>query len=123
MIHRMVGGDAETGFVTKGDNNEQPDPWRPRPADIEGAPWIRLPGGGRVIEFLAQPVSAAIVVGALTAFWLLVGDGTAERRSTMPAVVRARQGCRRGVVWTRTALSRIRGRGDGMPARDASGGG
>jgi signal peptidase len=74
VIHRIVGGDAESGFVTKGDNNEEPDLWRPRPADIKGALWFRIPAGGRVLEFVARPVNAAILAGSIAAFWLLVGE-------------------------------------------------
>lgn len=77
VIHRIVGGDAQSGFVTKGDNNAEPDLWRPRPAEIKGALWFRVPAGGRALEFLAQPVNAAITVGSLAAFWLLVREGGA----------------------------------------------
>lgn len=73
VIHRIVGGNADGGFLVKGDNNEEPDLWRPRPSDIEGALWLRVPAGGRALEFLAQPANAAIAAGSLAAFWLLVG--------------------------------------------------
>lgn len=82
VIHRIVGGDAESGFVTKGDNNAEPDLWRPRPADIKGALWVRVPAGGRALEFVAQPVNAAILAGSVAAFWFLVGEeGKPGRRS------------------------------------------
>jgi signal peptidase len=77
VIHRIVGGDAETGFVTKGDNNEEPDLWRPTPAQIEGARWFTVPGGGHVLEFLSVPLNAAIAAGSIAAFWLLVGEEAA----------------------------------------------
>ena len=72
VIHRIIGGDATHGFVVQGDNNPSPDLWRPQPAQIEGALWVQVPAGGRAIEFLRQPVNAAIVVGSLTVFWLLL---------------------------------------------------
>lgn len=75
VIYRIVGGDADTGFVVQGDNNQEPDLWRPRRSEVQGALWVRVPAGGRAIEFLAQPVNAAIAAGSLAALWLLVGDG------------------------------------------------
>ncbi|MDE3095493.1 MAG: signal peptidase I [Chloroflexota bacterium] len=80
VIHRIVGGDAAQGFVTQGDNNPSPDLWRPRPAQVEGAVWARVPAGGRVIEFLRQPVNAAIAVSSLAALWLLLRGETGPRR-------------------------------------------
>lgn len=58
VIHRIVGGDAANGFVVQGDNNRAVDPWTPRPADIVGTARLRLPGFGRVIAVLQQPVIA-----------------------------------------------------------------
>src|SRR5687768_2881473 len=31
VIHRIVGGSADDGFVTRGDNTDESDVWRPRP--------------------------------------------------------------------------------------------
>ena len=59
VIHRIVGGDAANGFVLQGDNNRFVDPWTPRPADIVGTAWIQVPGFGRVIALVQQPVIAA----------------------------------------------------------------
>jgi signal peptidase len=99
VIHRIVGGDAQSGFVTKGDNNEEPDLWRPRPADIKGALWFRIPAGGRVLEFVARPVNAAILAGSLGALWLLMGgsvgpEGAADR-GAIPPHPRRKGGSRR----------------------------
>ncbi|MER3397507.1 MAG: hypothetical protein C4316_03050, partial [Chloroflexota bacterium] len=32
VIHRIVGGDPQAGYITRGDNRESPDMWRPKPA-------------------------------------------------------------------------------------------
>ncbi len=80
VIHRIIGGDASEGFVVQGDNNDAPDLWRPRPADIEGAMWLHVPGAGYALEFLLQPVNLAIVVGSLATLWLLVAGETKPRR-------------------------------------------
>lgn len=63
VIHRIVGGDAEEGFRTQGDNQERPDLWRPTPDDIGGSMWFSIPGGGRVITYLQQPVLLALIAG------------------------------------------------------------
>ncbi|HYM82894.1 MAG TPA: signal peptidase I, partial [Candidatus Dormibacteraeota bacterium] len=34
VIHRIVGGDAVSGYLVKGDHNPAVDPWRPKPSDI-----------------------------------------------------------------------------------------
>ena len=44
IVHRIVSGDATTGFGVRGDNNNAPDPWTPRIDDIAGKAWY--PGAG-----------------------------------------------------------------------------
>lgn len=36
IVHRIVGGDEETGWITQGDNNENTDPWMPTSDEIAG---------------------------------------------------------------------------------------
>jgi signal peptidase I len=72
VIHRIVGGNARDGFILKGDHNTASDPWSPRQADIAGAAALRLPGGGRIISLVRQPVilaglAASIVVALVVA--------------------------------------------------------
>ena len=33
VIHRITGGDGDTGYTTQGDNNPDPDPWHPTDAE------------------------------------------------------------------------------------------
>ena len=35
VIHRIIGGDAQHGFLVQGDNRSAPDVWRPKPGDTE----------------------------------------------------------------------------------------
>lgn len=67
VIHRIVGGDAETGFVTQGDNRERVDPWRPRPDDVVGRAWKQVPAGGRAIDVVTTPAVVGAAVGAYVA--------------------------------------------------------
>lgn len=65
VIHRIVGGSAGDGFLTKGDNNAEVDDWHPKPWDIEGVPWAVLPRGGRILAFLHAPVPLGALAAAM----------------------------------------------------------
>ena len=80
VIHRIVGGSTEEGFITQGDNNEGVDPWRLRPENIVGKQWLRFPGGSRWLLNLRQPISLGILVGGLSAFSLFGGSEVRRRR-------------------------------------------
>jgi len=71
VVHRITGADGTDGFVVKGDNNEAPDPWSPRPGDIAGKAWLVVPGLGRLIAFIHQPVMAGgLAAGIMVALIL-----------------------------------------------------
>ena len=65
VIHRIVGGGPARGFVMRGDNKPDADLWRPRPSDIEGVRWIRVPAAGRVMTAARSPGVLAAVVGGI----------------------------------------------------------
>ena len=71
VIHRIVAGDASTGYVTKGDNRRTPDPWRVMPAQVIGSVAARMPFVGTVVSVLREPPLMAWMVGSivLTALW------------------------------------------------------
>ena len=66
VIHRIVGGDARHGFVTRGDNNHYDDPWHPRPSQIVGVRWGRLPGAATIFSRLRGPLPLAAFAALLT---------------------------------------------------------
>jgi len=69
IIHRIVGGDSQQGFIMRGDNNPDDDLWNPRPRDIDGKLWKRLPAAGRLVAAARAPgVLAAVVGGFVFAF-------------------------------------------------------
>jgi signal peptidase len=72
VIHRIVGGDGEAGFLLRGDNNPSVDPWMPRSSDVAGAAWISVPGVGKLLEFVHQPAVAGALAVALLAFAALL---------------------------------------------------
>jgi signal peptidase len=76
IVHRIVGGDGTSGFVTKGDNNPSTDPWHPRASDVIGRSWIELPGTGAWLLVLRKPLVLAAIFGGLFGFWFLTTDFT-----------------------------------------------
>ena len=61
VIHRIVGGDAKSGFVVQGDNRTQPDVWRPKAGDIVGAKSLRIPDAIVVLQYLRSPIFLALL--------------------------------------------------------------
>jgi len=74
VIHRIVDGSAEEGFITQGDNRDGVDQWRPKPKDILGKMWLRIPGGGRVVTVLRSPMVLAALAASVAVF-LVLGSG------------------------------------------------
>ena len=73
VIHRIIRGSAEEGYIVQGDNKELPDLWRPTGEDILGRMWFSIPWGGRVLAFLRQPLILGSVVGGLGMISVLSG--------------------------------------------------
>lgn len=68
VIHRIIGGSAEAGFVMQGDNNNHVDSWRPTGEDVVGQRWLRIPGlGGKVQQVRSSPAAFGGIVGVLFA--------------------------------------------------------
>lgn len=82
VIHRVVGGDERDGYVLRGDNKPDNDPWRPKHDDILGASWVHLPGAGKYLDFLTTPMFAGIAGGLLA---LAVLDSSPRDRRREPA--------------------------------------
>ncbi|MGB2695498.1 MAG: signal peptidase I [Dehalococcoidia bacterium] len=78
VIHRIVGGSEREGFLTQGDNREEPDLWRPTSDDIVGTSWFSVPLVGRGLLFMRYPLPLAALAGGFAAF--LVFTGAPRRR-------------------------------------------
>lgn len=83
IVHRLIGGDAETGFVTQGDNNPEPDPWKPKPADIMGKLELQVGGAGAWLMYLRSPLAVGMLAAGLSAYFVL--GGQTRRPATVPA--------------------------------------
>jgi signal peptidase I len=64
VMHRLVVREGHR-FVFKGDNNSFEDPYHASAADLVGVERVYLPGVGRAVETLHQPIFFAVVLGAL----------------------------------------------------------
>ena len=82
VIHRIVGGDAEQGFLIRGDNRKTDDMWHPTPADIRGVRWFRIPAAGAVVDRVRTPMGVAAFAALLSvlAVLALVPRTTADER-------------------------------------------
>jgi len=82
VIHRIIGGNGERGYRTQGDNNPDPDPWRPTDDDVIGKEWIHLPQKAWILHLPRNPMFAGITAGLLTVLVLLWDDMPWRRRET-----------------------------------------
>lgn len=71
VIHRLIGGNGTTGYVTKGDNKDRPDEWHPKTTDIVGRVHYDVPGFGSTLAALTKPVYLGGLVAALTVAMML----------------------------------------------------
>src|SRR5438309_3254201 len=72
VIHRLVGGNGTTGYVTKGDNKTVNDEWHPKTGDIVGRVRYDIPGFGTKLAALTKPAYLGGLVAALTVLMMLL---------------------------------------------------
>lgn len=72
IIHRIVGGDGRTGYVTRGDHNGWDDVWHPTNHDVLGEVSVHLPLVAKAVGELRRPWVLAPVAGLVT-FVLVLG--------------------------------------------------
>jgi signal peptidase len=75
-IHRVVGkvvGGGSFYFRTKGDANEDPDPWIVKPEDVLGKLYLVIPYYGYLIVFARTPLGVVLFI-LVPAIILIVGE-------------------------------------------------
>ena len=88
VIHRIIGGDGESGYVTQGDNNPEADRWAPTDDEVLGEAVVHLPGVGNAVVLLKQVLITPPFPYLLAGFVFLVivlgddkkADARKERR-------------------------------------------
>lgn len=102
VVHRIIGGEGQSGFVLKGDGNPAPDQWRPLAGDVVGTSAIWLPGAGRVVAALRQPaVLAAFCAALAVSLFILPAPPRRTRPSPRGAALVERH--RDWETWTKPA--------------------
>ena len=98
IVHRIIGGDPEEGFITRGDNNPDRDPHRVFARHVAGSvPTVgsgamRIPRLG-ALSFENSPLSNPLTAGIaiVLGFYLLMSDvGAGLRRMKLSRVRRIR---------------------------------
>lgn len=71
VIHRVVAGSGETGWVMRGDNNDTVDPWTPSRDEVLGVARLRLAGVGFFALLLLSPLfwAAFVVIAVGLLLW------------------------------------------------------
>jgi signal peptidase len=100
VIHRIVGGSAQDGFIMQGDNNDFRDSWRPTPDQVAGKALVNIPRVGSVFSYLQNPVRMAAAVGAISLYisgagWFLAqgsGSSRGRRRQRRERIAQRRGG-------------------------------
>ena len=80
VIHRLIGGNGTTGYITKGDNKNLPDEWHPKTGDIVGRVRYDIPGFGTKLAALTRPVYLGGLVAALTVTVMVFPSSSASSR-------------------------------------------
>jgi signal peptidase I len=82
VIHRIIGGSADAGFVMQGDNKRAPDEWQPTEDLVAGRLWVHIPGAGNAVAWLKQPAIFGSAAAALVVFFIVLGgdDKKPQRR-------------------------------------------
>ena len=72
VVHRLIGGNGSTGFITRGDNRNINDSWHPRTADVVGRVLFDLPGAGNRFAEASKPVWMGALVALTTVVVMLL---------------------------------------------------
>jgi signal peptidase I len=77
VIHRVIGRDS-VGFITRGDNNNGNDQWRPTGKDIVGEQMLHVAGAGTLLARLRAPLIVASLAALFTMYYVLTWSTNPE---------------------------------------------
>lgn len=89
VIHRVIAVDGQR-LVTQGDNRDRPDPWPTTTDDVLGVARFTVPGVGRHLLVLTDPLVVAAVAGAVAAsvvLWPRRGLGARQTSGAVTLIV------------------------------------
>lgn len=91
VIHRILGGNAEQGFVMQGDNKDRIDPWYPTAQQVIGKAWLHVPTAGRWLAAARDRIGPPTAFGVAGALLLTdLGRRRRRRRRRVPALAELR---------------------------------
>jgi len=79
VIHRITGGDPDTGFTTRGDNRDRVDDWTPTAAQVRGREWLVVPHVGTALRSVGRPPVLAALAGGIAVVVVLLGGEKGRR--------------------------------------------
>lgn len=94
VVHRIIDGDAGSGWVLQGDNNDFLDPFYPTGSEVRGVVRLHVPNAGAVTMWFLNPLlwCTMILVGVVLALWpdeddeaAGNGDGEGDNAAADPA--------------------------------------
>lgn len=94
VIHRIVGGNGDTGYVMQGDNNPEVDQWTPTDDEVLGRAVLHVPDAGNAVMLVRQVLITPPFPYLLAGFVFLVivlGDDKKGRSKREVAVGEAAQ--------------------------------
>ncbi len=62
VFHRIVDGNS-LHYIMQGDNNDWVDSYQPSASEILGKEWLFIPGAGKSVAWLKQPLNASLFAG------------------------------------------------------------
>lgn len=88
VIHRIVGGDGESGYLMQGDNNPEIDKWTPTDEEVLGQAVLHVPGAGDAVmlirHVLITPPFPYFLAGFVFLVLALSSDGKKKARDEQP---------------------------------------
>ena len=71
VIHRIIGGNGEDGWVMQGDNNDFVDPWQPTNDRVLGKAVLHVPQLGKLASVLLSPLTwlSLLLVALALVIW------------------------------------------------------
>lgn len=82
VIHRLVAGDVQDGFIAQGDNNDHLDPWDVQPSQVLGEQWLTVPKVGLLLAWVRSPLGLGLLAAGLGVYLTLAWE---RRREEDPA--------------------------------------
>jgi len=88
IIHRIIGGSNDGGFVIQGDNRDTPDQWNPTADELVGKQLVHVPSVGRWLPVLSSPLVVGTSV-AMMAMWAVATSGSKKSKPVPAAAAEA----------------------------------